>query len=578
MSEWTAGGPSSGPRRHRRRAMADAKARRTAGGPPAAAWFAWAWRPGLSCTLALLLLLTGGCAWYRDTFTVLPTTATSLRTIEPLDPAALPRTTAPAAESPTPATPVTPPATLRLTVEECRAAALAHNLRLQVVLIDPSVAAARVSEEEARFEAVFSTEVSHSSTDTPTTTVPTGTRAGGTQVQAGVEMPLRTGGTLRFDLADSRSTSDPDGASSSTSYTGDASMSISQPLLRNAGRRVNTHGIRLALYQHQVAQASTRLEIIRVLAAVDRVYWRLYASRRVLDVRRQDYELAQRQLETAQRLVAAGERAQVEVLRAESALASRLEGIISAENAVRDRQRELKRVINRPEVPLDSETILVPASEPDPVHYALLPTTLVAEAQRQRMELLELELELAQDDSTVEYLRNQLLPLVMLDYSYQVNGLGDSRWDAYDLLDSRRYTGHQVGVSLLVPLGNEAAESRLRQALLSRRQRLRTQDERQALIEQEVLVACDNLEATWQRILANRQTALLAERLLEAERRQFELGLNTSNDVLAAQAKLADAQSAEIAALTEYQIALVDLAYATGTVLGAARVQWQETP
>jgi hypothetical protein len=36
----------------------------------------------------------------------------------------------------------------------------------------------------------------------------------------------------------------------------------------------------------------------------------------------------------------------------------------------------------------------------------------------------------------------------------------------------------------------------------------------------------------------------------------------------------AEAQSAEILALTEYQIAQVDLAFATGTLLGAAKVRW----
>ena len=34
-------------------------------------------------------------------------------------------------------------------------------------------------------------------------------------------------------------------------------------------------------------------------------------------------------------------------------------------------------------------------------------------------------------------------------------------------------------------------------------------------------------------------------------------------------------RSTEIRALTEYQIAQVDLAYATGTLLGAAKIQWQ---
>jgi outer membrane protein TolC len=530
-------------------------------------------RRGLSATLALLVLALNGCTWYRDTFVQRPGNGTDLRTIEPLAPAAVQPTLAPAPAPPNAA----PPAELTLSVEECRAAAISNNLRIQSVLIDPAVAADRVSEEEARFEAVFQTGTSYAETDRPVTTAPTGTQAHVLETRTGVNLPLRTGGTLSFNLADTRTHGFADGNGQDPTYDAATSVSISQPLLRNAGRRVNTHAIRLAVYGQQIAQAATRLEIIRVLAAVDRVYWRLYASRRVLAVRRQDYDLAQKQLDTARRLVAAGERAAVEVLRAESALASRLEGIITAENAVRDRQRELKRALNRADVPLDSATILVPGTEPDPVHYQFDTANLTLQASRNRMELLELEVELAQSDSTVDYLRNQLLPLVMLDYTYNVSGLGDSRHEAYDLLANRRFADHRAGISLLVPLGNEAAESRLRQALLSRRQKLSTKAERAALIEQEVLAACDTLEAAWQRILANRQSVLLAKRLLDAEQRQYELGLNTSNDVLTAQTELANAQSAEIQALAEHQIALVDTAYATGTVLGAAKLRWQET-
>jgi len=104
---------------------------------------------------------------------------------------------------------------------------------------------------------------------------------------------------------------------------------------------------------------------------------------------------------------------------------------------------------------------------------------------------------------------------------------------------------------------------------------LATHDSRRSVIEIEVLNAIDKVEANWQRILASRQNAILAGRLFEAEQRQFELGLRTSTDVLNAQTSFADAQSAEILALAEYQIALVDLAYATGTLLGAAKVQWE---
>ena len=172
-------------------------------------------------------------------------------------------------------------------------------------------------------------------------------------------------------------------------------------------------------------------------------------------------------------------------------------------------------------------------------------------------------------------MQNQALPLVTMDYRYNMNGLGGTRDDSYDLLFDKRFEDHRIGLQLLVPLGNEAAKSRLRQAFYQRRLRLATRDNRKALIELEVLNAADKLDANWQRILAGRQRAILDGRLFTAEKRQFELGLRTSTDVLQAQTNFANAQSAEILALAEYQIALVDLAYATGTLLGAAKIQWE---
>ena len=222
---------------------------------------------------------------------------------------------------------------------------------------------------------------------------------------------------------------------------------------------------------------------------------------------------------------------------------------------------------------MQTPTVLIPTTGPDPVHYELDKQSLVAKAIDNRMEMLELELQIAADVSTIDYLKNQSLPLVTLGYTYNISGLGATRSNSFDMLTDKRFEDHRLGLQLLVPLGNEAAKNRLLQAVYERRQRLATRGNRQAAIELEVLNAVDQLEANWQRILANRQNAILAARLFKAEKRQFELGLGTSTDVLDAQTSFVDAQSAEISALAEYQIALVDLAYATGTLLGAAKVQ-----
>ena len=224
---------------------------------------------------------------------------------------------------------------------------------------------------------------------------------------------------------------------------------------------------------------------------------------------------------------------------------------------------------------MNTPTVIVPETEPNPIRYEIDPNKLINVALDERMEMLEVELQIMQDIITKGYLENQALPLVTFDYNYNINGLGSSRNDSYELLVDKRFEDHRFGLNLSVPLGNAAARSQLAQAFYQRRQRLATKENRELMIEYEVLNAIDQLEANWQRILAARQSSILYGRLSEAEIRQFELGYVTSTDVLEAQSNYADAQSAEILALTDYQISLVDLAYATGTVFGSAKIRWE---
>jgi outer membrane protein TolC len=109
-------------------------------------------------------------------------------------------------------------------------------------------------------------------------------------------------------------------------------------------------------------------------------------------------------------------------------------------------------------------------------------------------------------------------------------------------------------------------------------QQIATKEARASLIEIEVLNAIDQLEANWQLIVAARARVTAAVRVLQAEIQQFNQGFRTSTDVLDAQARAASAALAEIQAMTEYQTAQVDIAFATGTVLGSAKVVWAPAP
>jgi len=467
------------------------------------------------------------------------------------------------------------PEKLAVTVQECRAIALENNLGLKVQLYTPTIADQSITEARAAFEPLAFSRLDFIKTDQPTSLELDASQQEVYSADVGVQFPLRTGGNVTFDLPFNYVKTNNIFSTLNPAYAVDAYVNIDHPILRGAGIETNTHYIRIAKYGSQMARARTKLEVITVLAAADRVYWRLYATRRELEVRKQEYDLAVSQRDRAQRMVDAEKAAEIEVIRAEAAVAERREAIIQAENAVRDRQRDLKRILNKAGLDLDSVTTVIPSTLPNPRHYQLDEQQLMQYALEHRMELLELELQVAQDESAIQFARNDTLPLLSVSYTYNINGLGPTMGQSYDLLLRNRFVDHRVGLVFQAPLGNRAAESRLRSAILTKLQRLATRDMRERLIRQEVLNAADQLEANWQRVLASRKSAMLAKRTLEAEQRHFELGLQNSTEVLDAQTKYADEQSKAIRAEVEYQIAQVDLAYATGSLVGAARVEWK---
>lgn len=460
-----------------------------------------------------------------------------------------------------------------MTIEEARASALAHNLDLKVSLLNPTITQESVTAEEAAFEAVFTTRALWQETDAATIPPFPGGHDRLYSVTPGVTIPLRTGGSASVNLPITRD-ENPSSALN-PAWTTDLDFSISQPLLRGAGREVNATAITIASYNQQISEAQTKLAVIFQIAAIDRAYWRLYQARRDLDVRQQQYDLAQAQLEKAQRLVNSGKRAEIEVVRAQSGVADRLDGIIVAQNAVLRQQREFKRLMNLPGLEVDNTSRLVTKTDPRPVEYLFNAQALSASAEQSRMEMMELELRLLADSASIKFNKDQILPQLDLIASYAIKGLGDS-WDSSRrMMQRNEFNDWSIGATLSMPLGNEAAQSRYRQSVLTRIQRIGSRESRKQTIKQEVYDAVDSIEAGWQRILATRQATILSTRALQAEQRQFEVGNSTSTNVLDAAARLAEAQLNEILAVTDYEVTQVNLAVATGTLLGAEKIRWE---
>ena len=457
---------------------------------------------------------------------------------------------------------------IELTLEKVRAATLANNLNLKIDLIAPAIAQRTVDIERAKFEAVLYSSAQYNASETDT-----GTSSTSNSYETGVEAPLHTGGSISVGMPFSESDSD------TSDGVADAAVSVSyiQSLLRGGGTRINTHSIRIAGYQKYTIDARTKQVAIYLLAGADIAYWRLYMACRELDVRREQYELAQNQLDHAQRKVASGSSPQIEIVRAEAGLSSRIEALINAETNLQNRQLDLQRIMNRQDIPLNSNIRIAPKTEPNPLGLDINEEKLVEIALGNRMETVQLELQLAIDELDIEFAHNTMLPELNFNYSYAAQTQAGDAGHALGDFGDNTSDDHSIGLSARIPLGNRVARARMERAKLQQIQDQATYASLRQMIKQEVYETTRALRNSWRRILAAEKSVDAAYRDYKVEQSQFQLGVRTSTDVLYSATGLADAQLSRIRALAEYEIAQINLARATGTLLGYSQIILEPT-
>ena len=484
-----------------------------------------------------------------------------------------------------------------LSIDDLRLTVIENNLDLRVAAFGPRLAEESLNAERAKFDAVFVADMSYADQDLPTgnsnifsitSNDPALDKGSGifteTEIDrevfkggAGVGVPLPTGAKVGVKQTVEIDDKSGSGLRSSEDRAGTV-FSISQPLLRGGGVAVNTASIRLARLGGGVEAAKNKLTLIRVLANSEKAYWRLYAAQRQLDVQREQLALAIENFGVVEQLIGEGLTPPVERFAAELAVAQQREAMIVTETAVRLRSRDLARTLNRADLPLgDPEAVRV-ASDPALVRYMIDADSLAERALEERLELLELELRLAADAVKIDLAENARLPVFVVDFQY---GLGDrSSTIGSSLAGSYDFDNPQwaIGARAEIPITNDAAEARYRRSLLSRLQRTATREQKRLVIRQEVFDAADVLEQNWQRILAARLSVIAAGANYDAEQRLFREGLRNAQDVLVALQQLGKARMNEVKVIAAYQVAQIDLAYASGTLLGYAGTEITPDP
>jgi outer membrane protein TolC len=286
-----------------------------------------------------------------------------------------------------------------------------------------------------------------------------------------------------------------------------------------------------------------------------------------LRVRNKSLESAEDLLRKNRIQAKVGTLAPIEVLVAEDGVAKKINDIIETENDIKNREDDLKLIMNLSNNSIFSDVAIIPL---DKAYFKITDVTLdesIKIALANRPELSKQGLDIANARIKVKQQKNQLLPQLDIEAGIRYSGLGSNLGNSLDSTFSQKYQSEFFGVILEVPLGNREARSKYTRARLEARQSLFNRNKIEQDIIVEVRTAVREIKKNAESIKATEKARELAQARLEAEDKKFKVGRSTSLEVLRAQDNLTIAEGKAIKALIDYQISLGNLDAETGTIL-----------
>lgn len=480
-----------------------------------------------------------------------------------------------------------PAPTFMIDLQQAVHRAAKQNLDIQRVRFDPAISEARTVAARAAFDWTFFGSVDWNATDQPQVqtfvgAVPVGVAARQSQsvgYETGIRKRLTSGGALSISQGQVYT----DDSTSGISLAPDPSqrtfldVGLSQPLLRGAGSDTALAEVRLSENVERRAINAYKRRLIETVTETERAYWNLVQAYRELQIRRR---LLERGIETRDVLASrlAFDVKPAEFSDAVATVERRRADVIRVENTLRQQSDFLKALINDDELTVGSEILLLPTDEAPvaPIQFSLLDS--VMQAIRQRPEVQQAILSI--DDASIRQVvaDNARLPLLDMSFRARFQGLDSDTGDAYEQIGDARFVDFLLTAMFEQPIGNRGPEAAYRARQLERMQA--TVEYRRVLqaVVLEVKAALRNVTTNYQLIEQTRASRLAAAENLRTLLVQEQTIQSLTPDFLdlkfRRQQALADAESDEQSALTDYNNALAGLYAAMGTALERNRIEF----
>jgi len=550
----------------------------------------------LPAAIALTLALGGAARADGDAvaFAVTPTAA-------PASPA--PSATSPAGAAATPTMTAAPPPALpvvSLSLKDAIVRGLANNPDLEVQRLSVKFARIGIDVPDGAFDPVFFTSGNIGKANQPFFSrnpfagLPPGLVANpfnSNALAAGMRFRTVLGTVIEASYGVTRRTTE-NVFSLDPSYSPTATLAVTQPLLKGISPKYQTAAIEIARNDSLISEETFRDRALATALSVEEAYWNFSFTRANLQVAELALATAEQLLSINRQKLKFGNLPEIDVLVAESGVASRKEAVIVARNDILNARDALFRLIlpqgagralageqgaeeSRRAAKKAWDVDVIPLDVPRAEEGVLDVDKALTTAFEKRPDYRGVVLSLVSNEIAIDRAWHERLPKLDVSGSMNRLGLGKSWGNAFKTQLEEDYYEWQVGFNFEVPIFNTTPRAQYDQSQIQLAQSRKRLESLEQTIFQEVRTAARNVEAAGERMRATEVARKLADRQLENETKRLQAGLATSYDVQLSVQNQTNARTNFLRAVLDREIARARFERATATNLERRDVRFE---
>lgn len=429
------------------------------------------------------------------------------------------------------------------------------------------------------------------------------------------------GGSYTANFVNSRQLTDSQFVTLNPQYPNSVSLNLAQPLWRGLRFDENRHRVQVARKNRQLSAEQFRQRVIEIVTQAVGAYWELDFAWHNLDVQTEAVRLAERQYGSNRRQAEQGLLAPIDVVAAQTQVATFEQSLFAAQQALTQAENNLKSLMLPNRSDLLWGAALIPETQPnvnvtvpsldDAVQQALKSRPELAQSAIS-LEVNKLDTRLSEEQAkpridafanlTAAGLAGRPLPPgpnpftagtdALIGRLNQLSALAGlppvppisfgstavpaiflgSYGQSLSSLATGNFPSAQVGLQISFPLRNRTAEAQVATSTAEGRRLRALRDQIEMAVEADVRNSLQAVTSAQSRLDAAVLARRSAEEQYASEQRQFQAGTSTVFLVLQRQTDFISARSREVRARADLGEAIANLDRATARTIEAQKI------